>query len=551
MVASARPQLSALAIASAKRQAAVFECVGTTSPQARYSVLTRPQGAGGRARALWSPIASRIAFLAEDPAGTPFTAVLDWPELLARPGPGPPQQAGDLVRLVSNQAPHFTHPDPPVRRLPAVDWFHSFTSEGWLLARRAGEWVQLDLESSGAVEVIPSAHRFDYCERSRVSRFLAGYNPEPKDCHCLLLDEFQPAHVNYWELAGHTGDLRCRAIAPESQRIVTGSADHTARVWAAGDLSRRTNIAVLQGHTDEVTAVAWSPDGQLIATGSKDRTIRLWAAAATNQWDEPPALLQPAFPPLLLSAAGVALVAGTRAVTAGNQQLAVWQPDRGASIELPSDAPLIPRQLTSGGRELLTVGGAANRIELRRWSVAAGTNTLVQTLALPDDETLTPAPADWTAASDLRWLTCADAAGRVRVWPLGQPGGKPLSFAGQLVPALAFSPRLNILAVARNDSGGGLRGSHRATVGPPNPALGAQLGRPQARRRRARLQSRGPHAGLRRWPHPQTLANRHGPRSAHRVPRPPVWRAAPLARVHRRRRPVAGRRRRRPPIRRP
>jgi hypothetical protein len=77
--------------------------------------------------------------------------------------------------------------------------------------------------------------------------------------------------------AGHQGHILCVAFSPDGRQAVTGSADHTARLWSVAD---GREVRPLEGHTDEVLAVAFSPDGKRILTGSADRTIRLWDAAS-------------------------------------------------------------------------------------------------------------------------------------------------------------------------------------------------------------------------------------------------------------------------------
>lgn len=73
--------------------------------------------------------------------------------------------------------------------------------------------------------------------------------------------------------AGHRGHILCVALSPDGKRAVSGSEDHTARVW---DVASGREIRPLEGHTDEVLAVAFSSDGKQILTGSADRTVRLW-----------------------------------------------------------------------------------------------------------------------------------------------------------------------------------------------------------------------------------------------------------------------------------
>ncbi|MDM8562505.1 WD40 repeat domain-containing protein [Candidatus Marithioploca araucensis] len=74
-------------------------------------------------------------------------------------------------------------------------------------------------------------------------------------------------------LSGHTKEIYAVAFTPDSQRVVTGSYDHSLRLWRVRDGGL---ITTLKGHTDKVYAVAISPQEDIIASGSDDYSIRLW-----------------------------------------------------------------------------------------------------------------------------------------------------------------------------------------------------------------------------------------------------------------------------------
>ncbi len=76
-------------------------------------------------------------------------------------------------------------------------------------------------------------------------------------------------------LSGHTERVFSAAYSPDGARIVTASADKTARIW---DARTGAELMVLEGHTDRIFAAAFSPDGTRIVTGSRDKTARIWDA---------------------------------------------------------------------------------------------------------------------------------------------------------------------------------------------------------------------------------------------------------------------------------
>src|SRR5207253_10124998 len=72
------------------------------------------------------------------------------------------------------------------------------------------------------------------------------------------------------ELLGHTDWVYSIAYSSDGQRIVTGSADGTAKVWNAGNGAMLANMQRGEGENKEgVVAARFSPDDKLIFTVSK------------------------------------------------------------------------------------------------------------------------------------------------------------------------------------------------------------------------------------------------------------------------------------------
>jgi WD40 repeat protein len=80
----------------------------------------------------------------------------------------------------------------------------------------------------------------------------------------------------YTVIRGHTDSVRSAAFSPDGKLIVTGSFDHTARVW---DASTGESLRELRGHTNKVNSAAFSPDGKFVVTASDDNTARVWDAS--------------------------------------------------------------------------------------------------------------------------------------------------------------------------------------------------------------------------------------------------------------------------------
>jgi WD40 repeat protein len=57
-------------------------------------------------------------------------------------------------------------------------------------------------------------------------------------------------------LHGHEGSVNSAAFSPDGTRIVTASADTTARIW---DAATAKEIAVLNGHEGSVNSAASPP----------------------------------------------------------------------------------------------------------------------------------------------------------------------------------------------------------------------------------------------------------------------------------------------------
>jgi WD40 repeat protein len=81
-------------------------------------------------------------------------------------------------------------------------------------------------------------------------------------------------------LHSHKGETTCMAYSPDGNRVATGSADKTIRLWEG--LNGKP-LACLSGHEDLVTSVGFSPDGQRLVSGSVDKTVRTWDVITGTQ----------------------------------------------------------------------------------------------------------------------------------------------------------------------------------------------------------------------------------------------------------------------------
>ncbi len=62
-------------------------------------------------------------------------------------------------------------------------------------------------------------------------------------------------------------------FSPDGRKVITASADGTARIWNAGSGEGLGNVLK---HDDAVNSAEFSPDGRLAVTASLDNTVRIW-----------------------------------------------------------------------------------------------------------------------------------------------------------------------------------------------------------------------------------------------------------------------------------
>jgi WD40 repeat protein len=85
-------------------------------------------------------------------------------------------------------------------------------------------------------------------------------------------------------LRGHSGDVYTVAFSPDDDGrwIASAGEDSTVKVW---DSQTGTIVRSFRGHTGLVSSVAFSPDGRRLISGSRDHTAKVWDV---TQLSEPP-----------------------------------------------------------------------------------------------------------------------------------------------------------------------------------------------------------------------------------------------------------------------
>jgi transcription initiation factor TFIID subunit 5 len=82
-------------------------------------------------------------------------------------------------------------------------------------------------------------------------------------------DHIEPLRI----FVGHDNDVDCVAFHPNNAYVFTGSCDRTVRMYS---VSGGNVLRLFTGHTGNVTAIACSPDGKTLASADDKGSIVLW-----------------------------------------------------------------------------------------------------------------------------------------------------------------------------------------------------------------------------------------------------------------------------------
>lgn len=193
---------------------------------------------------------------------------------------------------------------------------------------------------------------------------------------------------------GVTDGMTYATFSPEGRRVVTASADGTARLWDAQTGEPRT--APLR-HAGPVRSVAFSADGRRVVTASADSTARVWDAATGR----------PVGAPLRHE---------------GGVNAAAFSPDGGRVVTASNDNAARIWDITIGrpGGFLLSHGNAVLAVAF---------------------------------SPDGRLIATASADNEARVWDAdtGEPAGEPMRHDGSVI-AVTFSPDGRRIVTASEDS---------------------------------------------------------------------------------------------------
>ncbi|CUA75672.1 putative WD repeat-containing protein all2124 [Nostoc sp, PCC 7120] [Rhizoctonia solani] len=85
----------------------------------------------------------------------------------------------------------------------------------------------------------------------------------------------------------HTGSVDSSVFSPDGAQLFSCSSDSTLRHWDARDGKMIQACNSYKGHKGAATCVAFSPRGTYVASGGLDATVRLWDIRTGRQVDQP------------------------------------------------------------------------------------------------------------------------------------------------------------------------------------------------------------------------------------------------------------------------
>ncbi|MBR8827457.1 MAG: WD40 repeat domain-containing protein [Gomphosphaeria aponina SAG 52.96 = DSM 107014] len=150
------------------------------------------------------------------------------------------------------------------------------------------EIAELEQSEQTELEWVYEQETLRYSRESDERTIVMVADPEktkPADFSKLDLQQYNSNLENFIifrTLTEHSGTVRCLAITPDGEILVSGSYDKTIKIW---QLATGEAIRTLKNHTGDIEALAISPNGKILASASDNNTIKLWELKTGRQID--------------------------------------------------------------------------------------------------------------------------------------------------------------------------------------------------------------------------------------------------------------------------
>ncbi len=264
-------------------------------------------------------------------------------------------------------------------------------------------------------------------------------------------------------LRGHQKAVLCLAFHPDGNRVVSGGADGTVRVW---DLSSRQALHAFTGKGGSVHGVAVSPDGRWLAAGDEGG-LRLWELETAREralGGHESGLRSVAFSPdsrhLLSCEAGGLIVQWDVRTGKREFDLRHRRQDEGvaAVVVVTNGSELLRGTIATYGPDGQTIVSAGQDQWVMIWDVA--------TRRLRDQVQVGTNIFGFTINPDGRELALAEQSPGIEILNLEKPHEprRALRGASNRVAAVAFGPDGRMLAMSGYGGGAGLLDVQRGRI---------------------------------------------------------------------------------------